>query len=322
MPLARPGRRPALVLSPDDAAGAAARAVLRFHLRGFAREATGARAGEVEAVHQLRVATRRLRAALGLFAPVLAPRFVDESRREMAWLGDAIGTVRDLDVLAQAVEASANRLDADVRRGLGPLAVAIHDRRTAAQAALVETLDSARARRLLDRLATFAETTPPRRRDVALGRIAPDLVRPLLRAVLRAGRRLDDDAPPAAAHRLRIRAKRLRYALETLHALGGRSTRKMIRRLARLQDVLGAHQDAVTQVAWLRRWAVEADAPPAAALACGALVQVIVRRGRRRRRAAAEVWRTIDRRKLHAGVLAELGAGRRRIAEARRATGT
>jgi CHAD domain-containing protein len=320
--LVRTVRRPALVLSPDDDAAAAARAVLRFHLRGFAREEAGARAGEVEPIHQLRVATRRVRAALRLFAPLLGVRIVEHGRREMGWLADAIGTVRDLDVLAEAVTASANRLDPEVRRALGPLAVEIHDRRAAAQAALVETLDSARARRLLDRIATFAETTPPGRRDVRLGDVASELVRPLLRAVVRAGRRLGTDAPPAAAHRLRIRAKRLRYALETLHALGGKDTRKLVRRLTRLQDVLGIQQDAVTQVTWLRAWALRPETSPPTVLATGALMQAIARRGQRRRRRVPDVWRSVDRPKLHQGMLAELGGKGGRGAADHRATGT
>src|SRR5439155_283091 len=62
-------QRVGLVLSPDDGAAVAARVVVRFHLRAFVRVEPAARAGEVEPVHQLRVATRRLRTALRLFAP-------------------------------------------------------------------------------------------------------------------------------------------------------------------------------------------------------------------------------------------------------------
>jgi CHAD domain-containing protein len=200
--------------------------------------------------------------------------------------------------------------------------VEIHDRRAAAHVALVETLDSARARRLLDRIASFAEATPPGRRGVRLGDVASKLVQPLLRAVLRAGRRLDADAPPAAAHRLRIRAKRLRYALETLHALGGKDTRKLVRRLTRLQDVLGTQQDAVTQVAWLRSWALRPEVAPPTVLATGAVMQVITRRGQRHRRRVADVWRAVDRTKLHAGVLAELGPKGGRGRASHPATGT
>ena len=86
----RAARPAGLVLSADDPVGLAARAVVRFHLRAFAREEGQARAGEVEPVHQLRVATRRLRAALRVFAPVLPPTFVGRARREIG-----VGRERD-----------------------------------------------------------------------------------------------------------------------------------------------------------------------------------------------------------------------------------
>jgi CHAD domain-containing protein len=310
--LTRPLRPAGLVLSPNDRAAPAARAVLRFHLRAFAREEAGARAAEVEPVHQLRVATRRLRATLRLFGPALPARFADETRRDLKWLAAAIGAVRDLDVLAEVVGVRARRLDPGLRRGLGPLAVAIHDRRAAAHAALVETLDSARCRRLLDRLAAFGESEAARAGGERLGDVAPDLVRPLMRAVRRAGRGLDAAARSTALHRLRIRGKRLRYALETLRGLGRRAVRKLISRLVRLQDFLGQHQDAVTQAAWLREFALRPDTPRETVLAVGALIHALERRARRRRRRFPALWRRVDRTRLHDAALAELTRGVRR----------
>jgi triphosphatase len=305
-PLSRATRPPGLVLSPDDAAREAVRAVVRFHLRAFAREEAGARAGEVEPVHQLRVATRRLRAAFRLFGPLLPARFVAGAERDMTWLGAAIGAVRDLDVLSQAVTTCAARLDAELRRGLGPLAVSIHDQRAAALARLIETLDSPRSRRLLDRMASFGESEAPSRGDRRLGEVAPELIRPVLMAALRAGRRVDADSEPATIHRARIRAKRLRYALETLHGLGGKTVRKLVRRLEKLQDLLGEHQDAVTQVAWLRAYALGPGVPPSTVLAVGALIHTLERRARRRRRRFSQLWERIDRARLRESVPAEL----------------
>src|SRR5712692_10313029 len=106
-----------LVLSPDDSAAVAARAVVRFHLRAFARVEPTARAGEVEPVHQLRVATRRLRG----------------------------------------------------------------------------------------RLASFADSRTPGGRRARLGDVARDLIRPQVRAVTRAGRRLGPEAESGELHRLRVR---------------------------------------------------------------------------------------------------------------------
>jgi len=317
----RPPRASSLVLAPEDPARLAARVVIRFHLRAFAREEAGARAGDIEAVHQLRVATRRLRAALRLFAPVLPPRVAAHARAELRSLGRAIGAVRDLDVLGAAVMARAARLDPALRHALGPLGVAIHDERATAHAALGATLDGRRFHRLLDGLAAFAESPAPARGDVPLGAIAADLVRPLLRDALRAGRALGPDAPPAVVHRARIRVKRLRYALETLRGLGGPAVRKTTVRLARLQERLGEHQDAVTHRTWLLAYAERPDVPAPTLVAVGALVQAFDRLAARRRRRLADRWRRVGRPRRRRAVLDELSARRPRAVRLA-ATGT
>src|SRR5436190_877604 len=218
--------RPAgLVLSPDDSAAAAARAVLRFYLRAFASAEPAARAGEVEPVHQLRVATRRLRTALRLFGPLLPARFAAAAHRDLAWLGGAIGAVRDLDVLSE---------------------------------------------------------------------------------LLRGGHRLGPDAAPPELHRLRVRVKRLRYALETLRSLGDRATRELLARLERLQDTLGKGQDAATAIAWLGTYAEGPGVPVASLLPAGALIQALARRTRKQRRRALKAWRRFERTRLLEAVIDEL----------------
>jgi CHAD domain-containing protein len=284
-----------LVLSVRDGAAAAARAVTRFQLRAFAREERASRAGEVEPIHQLRVATRRLRAALRLFAPVVPTMFVDWARRELAWLGRAIGAARDLDVLSQALSKRATRLDPALRGALGPVGLAIHDQRAAAHDALVHALDSARCRRLLDRLAHFAESEAPVRDVRRLGALAPELLAPLVRSVRRSGRGLDEKLTPELLHRLRVRVKRLRYALETLRGLSDAHTQKLARRLERMQELLGEHQDAVTEIAWLRAYVESGDVSPATVLAVGALVHDLSRRARKLRRRFPEAWRRLER---------------------------
>jgi triphosphatase len=313
-PVARAPR--GCVLSADDGAAVAARAVVRFQLGAFARNEGPARAGEAEAVHQLRVATRRLRAALRLFQPVVPGRFAEAAQRDIGWLAQAIGGVRDLDVLGEAVTARAARLAPGLRTGLGPVALAVHDQRAAAHAALTAALDASRCRRLLDRLAGFADGTGSPARDRRLGDVAADLVRPLFRPVLRAGRRLDDDSPPEAFHRLRVRVKRLRYALETLRGLGGERTARLLARLERLQAVLGDQQDAVTEVAWLRSWVAAAAPAPATTLAVGAVIHLLLARAEKRRARVADAWRRVDRAKLVAGTIDELAHDARAVREA------
>src|SRR5262249_57412138 len=99
-----------------------------------------------------------------------------------------------------------------------------------------------------------------------------DLLRPLLRAVQRAGRDLDEETPAVALHRARVRVKRLRYACETLETLVGDELGVVIRRLVRLQDALGEHQDAVMQASLLRAYSGPAQLPAATLPGMGAIV--------------------------------------------------
>ena len=164
-------------------------------------------------------------------------------------------------------------------------------------------LDAAQSRRLLIRLNRLAASPPGARSPVRLGDSAGNLLRPLLRAVQRAGRDLDEETPAVALHRARVRVKRLRYACETLETLAGDDLRGVIRRLVRLQDALGEHQDAVMQANWLRAYAGPAQLPPATLLAMGAIVDALERRAGKLRRRAARAWRKFDKRRVRRDLL-------------------
>ena len=309
MSLVATASRPAApAASRDEPAALTLRSALGVHLRALAAAEDGVRAGEVEPVHQLRVATRRLRATLVLFAPLVPKALSRFAERELAWLGTAVGSVRDLDVLDEAIANLARRLDPELRGTLGPIAVAIRERRAVARDALAKTLASARCRRLRTRIGSFAGSRLPTTTDGRLGELAPRLLRPILRTTVRAGRRVKAESSPAEVHRLRVRVKRLRYALETLRAANDKATVKLLRRLVRLQDLLGDYQDAVTQSAWLRTYAESTLLAPGPLLGVGALLQLLSRRGRRRRKRVPEAWQRFDQQKLHRRALDELAA--------------
>jgi CHAD domain-containing protein len=86
--------------------------------------------------------------------------------------------------------------------------------------------------------------------------LAPDVIEDRFRSVRKAGRRIGPDSPATDYHRLRIRCKRLRYALEFLGDLYPGETRPLVKRLVAVQDVLGLHQDADVAIDRLRRLAV------------------------------------------------------------------
>jgi len=300
----------ALRLSPAEPAGAAARRVLRRQLAGLGSEEVRVRKGDVEGIHDFRVATRRLRATLRLFQPVLPASEVSRLRASLAWVAQAIGAVRDLDVLLLALAARAKRLEPELRRALAPVRREIRGRRAAAHAHLLEVVGSSRyaaLRRRLVRLVRQVSSVYPvhrvhsvraharRRRGPALASVAGDLLGPVWQGVVHAGRRLHEDAGAAAYHRLRVRVKRLRYALEALRSLHGTHTGRALADLEGLQGRLGAVQDSETQQAWLRAYADVARVPPATLLAIGAVMQLLARRADRSRTRADRAWRRFDR---------------------------
>jgi triphosphatase len=306
--------RKRVAVSADMPVGVAARLSVASALDTMTRELSAARAGKVRGVHQLRVSTRRLRAALELFEGTLPRRIAGPVADELADLARTVGPVRDLDVLAEAIAKRGRKIDPALEPAVATIILHVRERRAAAHALLAAALDAPRTRRLTERLALLARHQGGGAAPVST--VAADLVRPLVQKLARAGRGIDASAPPAALHRLRIKAKRLRYALETLDGLGDAATRKLARKLATLQGLLGDQRDAANQRAWL------GDEMPAfvgdaeALVAVGAIGEALRRRSKRLLRDVPAAWARVDRPKLVASMLREL---ERDVAGAKRA---
>lgn len=257
------------------------------------RHDAGVRIGEApEAVHQARVAVRRLRSDLRSFGAVMDPGPIAHLTEELAWLGGALGSMRDLDVVADRFAAEGGSVPAEAAAGLAQIIEAVSNRREAARDALLEAIGSDRYLRLLDDLVALAAEPPlvVRRRLSASG-VMSDPWRRLARAVSRAGDRPSD----ADLHRIRIRTKRVRYAAEAIRPLVGPRATSFARAAARLQDVLGQHHDAVFGGEQLDGLA--ATLGPDSTYALGWLAAGCAR-GREAARAAwRDEWRSLARKK-------------------------
>lgn len=250
----------------DDSltAGELAFRILREQFAVFLAHEPGTRIGEdPEELHDMRVAARRMRAAMKIFEeplPVRTQRF----RNEFKWIAGALGEVRDLDVQLEQLDGWISSASSGDRELLEALRAVFQERRKKTRKSMLRRLNSRRYARLVESFGAFLERGPSRRAQASRRPIlaAPDLVRKPYRKVRKLGDPLDEESSGEEYHELRKKGKRLRYALEFLSDIYGDPTKDLIKPLKNLQDVLGDHQDAEVAVAHLRELAVSKGRSP------------------------------------------------------------
>ncbi|MGR3906054.1 CHAD domain-containing protein [Burkholderia sp. SR8] len=212
-----------------------------------------------EFVHQMRVALRRLRTLMRFFPRFADDRWKDAFGADLRWLASLLGTVRDWDVFSTESLPALIAADGGSADWNGTLDAA-RTQATAARVELRQALHSARYARLtlgwLEWLSTLALPDA--------GDDAPSLRRHATRRVRRLFGHLYaspslTSLDTAARHRVRIDAKRLRYALEFFASLASRRTRtETVKTLARVQSVLGDANDAIVALHHLEQLAAPA----------------------------------------------------------------
>lgn len=206
-----------------------------------------------EAVHQLRVATRRLRSLLKVFKPMVGDPRAAGLGQELKWLARTADDARNLDVLL--TETVRPALNTHAFHGLSELDQALESARLAAQGRVADAVRSERFRALVLEAAAWVETgdwltdahwalkglRERRARD-----FAADALEARWRKLLKRGRGLAD-AAPEERHAVRLAAKTVRYAAEAFAPLfDDVAAGRFIDRLRRLQDRLGALNDLAT----------------------------------------------------------------------------
>lgn len=251
-----------------------------------------------EAVHQARVATRRLRSDLRTFRSLLVPEWDAALRDELRWLGNELGAVRDTDVLLGLLRSTAERLPEPERgSGIG-LTRRLAQHREGARAELLVAMRSRRYAALLDRLVEAAHA-PALAVDAPARDTLPALVRGPWSHLAAAVAALPADPADEALHAVRIHAKRCRYAAEAVAPVVGKRARRFARRVQRVQEALGDHQDTVIAVAWLRDAATHAQTR-GDTFAAGMMAGMVHDRGITARAEFASAWRAARRKQLRA----------------------
>jgi CHAD domain-containing protein len=206
-----------------------------------------------EAIHQARVAIRRLRSDLRTARPLLEAPSVRTVRRELDWLMGVLGEVRDLDVLLERLRIDMSSLARADRAGAEDVLAKAREDREAAYQRLRAALRSPRCAELLMETSRVVVAPPFKRRAYRpAADLLPGLIRQPLRDLRRQARGQGESPDDDGLHRLRIGVKRVRYAAELVAPTVGKKACRAARGLAQAQDVLGEHNDACSAGARLR----------------------------------------------------------------------
>ena len=248
-------------------AGALLQQRLREQVDQLLAQDHGARTGDEDAVHDFRVAARRLRSLLATYRPVLDRAVTEPLRDELRWLGGEVGAARVAQVQRERLTARLAAVSRDlvlgpVRRRAG---LVLQAQTRAALDRMRSALSSDRYYRLLDALGALVADPPlvgraARPRTDVVPRLVGRQVRRVRRAAAAAAVATDGAEREAVLHEVRKAAKRARYAAEAAVAVAGKPARRLASRMEDVQDLLGEHQDAVTARALHRELGVAAYA--------------------------------------------------------------
>ncbi|MGF6306372.1 inorganic triphosphatase YgiF [Bradyrhizobium sp. i1.8.4] len=249
-----------VVLDSEFTAGAAFRVIARAALRHFSSNADAVREGEAEGIHQMRVGLRRLRAAISLFSKILTVASTEDIKTQLKWLTNALAPARELDVFVKEDIEPASH-DALLRRSGKAIRQEFSGRRDRAFARARHAVSSQRYRSMLIDTLQWIEakqTIAAEDEGGPIGKFASALLHRRIKKLRKDGRRLDE-LSARERHKVRIRAKKIRYAIDFFESLfPGRHERKRLARLSRhlkqVQDALGSLNDFVAH----RKLAVDA----------------------------------------------------------------
>ena len=227
------------------------RIIGRSILRHIAGNETAVRRSDFEGVHQMRVGLRRLRAAISLFAKLLGDQETERVKSELKWLTGELAPARDLDVYMRN-EIEPLRRDAPTRRGMKELTGALTLRRAAAFGKAKAAVELPRYRSLLLDTLQWLENGDWAKHPRFYGhrpieRFAADIFARRTKRTMKKAKKIRQ-LDTQQRHKLRIAAKKLRYASDFFGRLfAGRTAKKRLTgfkaRLTDLQDCLGALND-------------------------------------------------------------------------------
>ncbi len=225
--------------------------VMAKHLSSMASEIDGVRAGlDIEYIHRMRVASRRMRSALGIFTNCFDKKDYKSILKQMRTVTRALGEARDTDVqIALLTEVEAEFTDQRLKPGIKRLLLRLAQKRAEAQAHVNTAMDMLSEQQVLENvMRNYLAPVLERAGNVylfspGLYQLAFDSIKTQIDELFLHEDYIHDPANKLELHAMRISAKRLRYTLEAFDALYLGQTKLSINTMRELQDLLGTIHD-------------------------------------------------------------------------------
>jgi CHAD domain-containing protein len=245
-------------IETEDDLAEAGRKVLGYHFAQMILHEAGTRLGEdIEELHDMRVATRRMRAAFEVFEEAYDRKSLKVHLKGLRATGRALGRVRDLDVFMEKAQQYLDSIPQEQRSGLDPLLSLWENERLEARSKMLAYLDSQDYANFKQKFLKFVTTPGAGAKEIPdhspnqVKLIVPILVYTRLAAVRSFGPLLVS-ATIDQLHALRIEFKKLRYTLEYFSEVLGNENKTLIAEIKKLQDHLGDLNDADVACSILR----------------------------------------------------------------------
>ena len=292
--------------SRNGMAADAIRATIAHHVRELIFADVAVRRDLPDAVHQVRVAGRRLRSILRTFDPLLEHDWAVNLEDELAWLATEMGIIRDSEVLEERLIAHSELLPQPQSALAGEAIRTALDRRLeSARSGAMAALRSDRHTYLIEDLVSAARE--PRILDDAYQDcedVLPELVAKAWKSLAKSCRKLELEGPAAAWHRARIKAKRARYAVDAvLPVFSSVAVRRLSKSLAELTELLGDHQDAYVAQMFAQELAQSPETTGPTGFALGLLHSIEVEAEYEGRLEFAETWSDAKKAARNSGLI-------------------
>ena len=263
--LVEPGPRP----KPKDPAADAVAYHLRTQVAAIIDQDQRIRWQLPDAVHQYRVAARRLRSVLQAFAPLVDEQWSNTLRAELGWIATTLSQSRDREVLEARLIDAIRTLPIDVDGAAALVMIQRHldAELDQANASVAEAMASGRYRDLMAALQAAAAAPPTTElAERKAAKVLPPLVTRRWRKLEKQGRRLHDELEGHDDHwhRTRIDAKKARYTVEACMPVFGSPAKKFAKQLESVTELLGEHQDAAIAAGLLQQLSLQARGARAA----------------------------------------------------------